>query len=66
MITHCYGPTSDQPPGRLSHISPSSARETPETQLSRSRRGLPPASGSTPGTRGGSHRSPPLASGLTP
>ena len=40
--------TSDQPPGRPSHISPSSARETLETQLSRSRRGLPLASGLTP------------------
>ena len=57
--------TSDQPPGRPSHISPSSARETLETQLSRSRRGLPPASGSTPGTRGGSHQRSPLAPGLT-
>ena len=66
MITHCNGPTSDQPPGRLSHISPSSAQETLETRLFHSRPGLPPASGSTPETRGGSHRSPPLASGLTP
>ena len=57
--------TSDQPPGHPSHISPSSARETPETQLSRSHRGLPPASGSTPGTRGGSHQRSPLAPGLT-
>ena len=67
MITHCMQwTTSDQPPGRPSHISPSSARETLETQLSRSHRGRPPASGSTPGTSGGSHQSPPLASGLTP
>ena len=42
--------TSDPLPGRPTHISPSSAREILETQSSRFRPGLPPASGSAPGS----------------
>ena len=51
-LTNCtiFFITSDPLPGRPTHISPSSAREILETQSSRSRPGLPPASGSAPGS----------------